>query len=175
MTCALGCLISTKFITFQLFLYLFKGIGLFMWLSSFWSVFISMCKLCVTSDVLWIWPWFLSLSKTAGQVFTELVGSPYYVAPEVLHKRYGPEADVWSAGVILYVLLSGVPPFWAGNTSMLRCYIQVDCISELELLTNECDLFYQRHSKVYLTLSLRVTLILTRTHGLRYLKLQRIL
>jgi calcium-dependent protein kinase len=45
------------------------------------------------------------------------VGNPYYIAPEVLNRNYNEKCDLWSCGIIMYILLTGQPPF-SGNTDI---------------------------------------------------------
>lgn len=60
------------------------------------------------------------LAMDARQFLTEVCGSPSYVAPEVLRmENYGLPVDIWSCGIVFYVLLCHFPPFYADNTRRL--------------------------------------------------------
>ncbi|XP_065052669.1 serine/threonine-protein kinase DCLK1-like [Rhopilema esculentum] len=60
------------------------------------------------------------LAVDARQILTEVCGSPSYVAPEVLRmQNYGLPVDIWSCGIVLYILLCHFPPFYGESTKKL--------------------------------------------------------
>lgn len=63
----------------------------------------------------------LSRKFVAGERSQTMVGTPYYLAPEILHGHsYGLPCDIWGIGVITYILLCGKPPFnGMTNTAIL--------------------------------------------------------
>lgn len=54
----------------------------------------------------------LACKFTKDQVLTTKAGTPYYVAPQVLAGKYDYSSDLWSLGVIMFVVLCGYPPFY---------------------------------------------------------------
>ena len=52
-----------------------------------------------------------SLTYDPKRPLREKLGTPYYIAPEVLKKSYNEKCDLWSAGVLVYIILTGTPPF----------------------------------------------------------------
>ena len=58
----------------------------------------------------------LSRRYNQMQKMNTVVGTPYYIAPEVINaEQYGLECDIWSLGIILFMLLTGIPPV-SGDT-----------------------------------------------------------
>ncbi|CAG9332572.1 unnamed protein product [Blepharisma stoltei] len=50
---------------------------------------------------------------------SKMIGTSYYMAPEVISGSYDMQCDVWSLGIILYIMLSGLPPFYAKDEKSL--------------------------------------------------------
>jgi len=53
----------------------------------------------------------LSKDYSADSIMHTMSGSPYYIAPEVFLQKYDAKIDIWSMGVVLYIMLSGKVPF----------------------------------------------------------------
>jgi len=77
--------------------------------------FLFMTKEPIEKNLLKIIDFGLSCVFTQAQVLTTKAGTPYYVAPQVLAGKYDELSDMWSIGVIMYVMLCGYPPFF-GDT-----------------------------------------------------------
>ena len=62
--------------------------------------------------------------KQSDAPMSTIVGTPYYLAPCVLNKSYDRSVDLWSVGVIAYILLCGYPPFNGANNKEVYASVQ---------------------------------------------------
>ena len=53
------------------------------------------------------------------------MGSPFYMAPEVVYGKYGKECDVWSLGVVIFQMLTGEYPFDGDSTAEINEKIRI--------------------------------------------------
>ena len=93
-----------------------------------------------------------AIEFTSGKKLTQFVGTHYYVAPEVISKNYNELCDIWSCGIILYILICEYPPFQGKNNDEILHNIKFTELKfnkkEWEKISNSCkDLIIKMLSK----------------------------
>ena len=90
----------------------------------------------------------LSRTFTPEKNMYSKMGTPFYIAPEVLKKKYNEKCDIWSCGVILYILLSGNPPFNGKNDQAIFDSIALGYVSfqgvEWKNVSNQAKIFIKK-------------------------------
>jgi calcium-dependent protein kinase len=59
-----------------------------------------------------------------GERMTRKVGTPDYIDPELVDGSYTESCDIWASGVVLYIMLSGSPPFYGKNTKAVLAMVR---------------------------------------------------
>jgi len=80
------------------------------------------------TDSIKIIDWGNSVQAIPGKKLDIIMGTPFYMAPEVINQNYDSKCDVWSIGVITYILLCGKPPFYGTTEDEIK---QSVCEDEL--------------------------------------------
>jgi calcium-dependent protein kinase len=66
----------------------------------------------------------LSKKLLDNELMNDPNGTPFYIAPEILEGSYTEAVDNWSLGVILYIMLSGSPPFYGKDSREILKAVQ---------------------------------------------------
>ena len=73
-------------------------------------------NICLDGDQVKIIDFGTARKFTKGKKLKQVIGTPFYMAPEIFNeKKYNEKADIWSTGIVMYILLTGKAPYFGND------------------------------------------------------------